>query len=125
MLPCLALPQTPPGSSVAGQVLDPAEAGVAGARVSLLKSDGSAAGETTADANGLFRLSAVAPGNYRLRAEHDGFERSTVPVKVPARITASVTIRLSVATVRSEVSVTAQSTELSTDTAENKNNVTL
>ena len=111
--------------ALTGVVLDPTEASVAGARLTLRRGNGAALGVATSDAIGAFQFERLAPGTYKIGAEHDGFQPATVQVRVGTRSPASVIIRLSVAEVRSEVSVTDQATELSTETAANRDMVAL
>ena len=59
---------------VSGIVLDPSQAGVAGARVSL---HGGSSGEPrtiTADAEGAFRFDGVPSGRYEVMVQHEGFK---------------------------------------------------
>jgi hypothetical protein len=110
---------------LSGTVLDSSNSGVPGSKTRLVKGDGTSVGETAADVIGVFRFEGIAPGNYRVIVEHDGFEVATVPVKLVGWAPVQIVIRLKVAAIRSEVSVNDQSPELSTETAENCNTATL
>lgn len=116
---------SPPKPVVTGLVLDPTEASVAGARVSLRRADGTVLAITTSDAAGAFQFERLAPGTYKIGAEHEGFQPATMQTRVGLRSPASVIIRLNVAEVRSEVSVTERAAELSTDPAANRDTVAL
>ena len=69
---------------------------VAGARVYLLDGEGEPAVAAVTDAAGAFRLQALAPGEYRLRADRVGL-RSTITRAVPlaAGETVAVEVRMS------------------------------
>jgi hypothetical protein len=125
VLACTAYGQTQPAATLSGTVLDSTESGVSGAKASLFKSDGSAVSATTADVNGAFQFKAIAPGTYRVVVEHDGFETANVPVKLVARTPLQITVHLNIAAVVSEINVNAQSPELSTETADNRDTATL
>ena len=61
--------------SVAGRVVDPQGASVAGAKVVLTNAGGVKIAETGSDAAGAFRFAGVESGVYRLSAEYDAFVR--------------------------------------------------
>jgi hypothetical protein len=117
--------QNPRATALSGTVLDSTELGVSGAKVSLSRSNGSGVASTTADGSGAFRFEALAPANYRIVVEHEGFEPANVPVKVAGPTPVQIVVRLKVAALRSEINVSDQATELSTETAENRNTATL
>jgi len=74
----------PSGVPVTGTVIDPHKAGVLGAKVTLSKAGGPETVSTTADENGTFRFDAVAPGNYGVRIEREGFKVAVARVRVDA-----------------------------------------
>ena len=114
-----------PRQALTGVILDPSDAGVAGARITLQLGDGSTVAAATADAAGGFRFEELAAGSYRLRTEHDGFKPASSQVRIGARPVAPLVIRLKVADLRSEVTVTERAAQLSTNTADNLDAVTL
>jgi len=63
----------PPLGRIAGTVLDPEGATVAGATVSLINAAGSAVRSTTTDGQGSFGIEGVAAGSYQLSAEAPAF----------------------------------------------------
>jgi hypothetical protein len=67
---------------VAGRILDPHGAPVAGARVKLLNSAGGVIREAKSDEQGDFILDGVEPGEYQLRAEEQTFVSVTSVVLV-------------------------------------------
>jgi len=124
-LACAAFGQNSSAAALSGTVLDSTESGVSGAKASLSKSDGATVSTTTADVNGGFQFKAIAPGSYRIVVEHEGFDPAIVPVKVLGGTPLRIVVHLNIATLRSEVNVTAQSPELSTETADNRDTATL
>jgi hypothetical protein len=114
-----------PGVIVTGVVLDPTDAGVSEAKVILQRSDGAGPQSSDADAVGAFRFERVRPGSYRLTVEHEGFKRATSQVRIGARPPAPLVIRLQVADLRAAVTVTDRAAELSTNSADNLDTVTL
>ena len=77
----------PAGVTITGSVVDAALAPIAGVVVTLER-DGRVQNTTTTDASGAFRFAGVAPGNYRVRAEHTGFPAFARDVRVPTGVTA-------------------------------------
>ena len=117
--------QNPSGFTVNGVVLDPSGVGVTGAKVSLQQKETTSVVTTTADSAGAFRFDGVAPGTYAIVIEQEGFEPAATPFRVSGRAPAPIVVHLKLATVRSEVNVTDQATELSTHTSENRDSVSL
>src|SRR3990172_5361492 len=64
------------GGSVAGAVVDPTGARVAGAAVALVR-DGQIVAQTTSDGRGEFVFQAVSSGRYAIEARAGGFEPHT------------------------------------------------
>ena len=125
VLACATYGQPPPTATLSVIVLDSTESGVSGAEASLFKSDGSAVSAGTADVNGVFQFKAIEPGSYRVVVKHDGFDPANVSVKLAGRIPLQIVVHLKIATLLSEVNVSAQSPELSTETADNRDTATL
>ncbi len=89
-----------PASAVSGTVLDPHQAYVSGARVTLEPVNGSEARSTSADSRGAFRFEAVAPGDYEVQIEQPGFKSSLFRVRVGNQSPRALTVILSLADVR-------------------------
>jgi hypothetical protein len=123
IVPVIAQPQ--PRQTLTGMVLDPTEAGVAGARLSLQRNDGSQPIQATADPTGAFHFPGLLPGSYKLAVEHEGFTPATSQVRIGNRAPAPLVVRLRVADLRSAVTVTDQAAELSTNSADNLDTVSL
>ena len=61
-------------TSIRGTILDPSDAVVAGAAISLENIGTGATRLTTSDEVGFYKILQVVPGIYRIRAEHAGFK---------------------------------------------------
>src|SRR5258706_12354421 len=75
---------SPLRTSLAGVVLDPTEAGVSGAKITL-KQSGAAPTTASADATGAFRFDAVQPGSYEIVVEHEGCKPATSKLRIGSR----------------------------------------
>src|SRR5260370_32299456 len=99
LLVCAIADAAPPAVSrarrVAGRVHDALGRPVGGARVRLESSDGKVAGQTTADDQGAFSFSNVAPGSYVVVGEKEGFESATSVVTVTETGQANADLALS------------------------------
>ncbi len=115
---------SPLRTSLAGVVLDPTDAGVAGAKITLRQS-GAAPTTATADAIGAFRFDSVQPGSYEIAVEHEGFKPAASKLRIGSRPASPLVIRLRIAEVRSVMTVSAQGSQVSTNAAENLDTVTL
>src|SRR5258708_32532353 len=82
LVPTVLSGQEPSGFPIAGTVVDPHQAGVLGAKVTLNRSDGAEVQSTSADSRGEFRFATVPPGNYDVRIEQPGFKPSVSRVRV-------------------------------------------
>jgi catecholate siderophore receptor len=101
ILPALAAAQT--GFSFRGKVLDPTGAAIVGARVVT------STGSTVTDRTGEFVL-PLAPGNYDVTIESDGFVPSIVTVTAKSAGSESRTVTLELAGLKDTVHVTAPPT---------------
>jgi outer membrane receptor protein involved in Fe transport len=86
-----------------GIVLDPSNAAVPSARLRLMS--GQVEREITSGSSGEFRFEGLAAGGYELRCEAAGFEPWRQGVRVGATASRRIEIRLKLAVVRGEVSV--------------------
>jgi hypothetical protein len=71
-------------ADLSGQVLDPSQAPVPGAKVSVKKLDTGAVRSTEADASGSYTFVGLAPGSYEMTVEAPGFARYENPSLVLA-----------------------------------------
>jgi Ca-activated chloride channel family protein len=104
-------PQAPPqagGATITGTVVDGGLQPLAGAAITLERG-GQVVAKTTSDEDGRYRLTNVAPGDYRVRAVHGGLPPFARELRVPAGATA-LTLPIVLAPTldkASEVAVTA------------------
>jgi vitamin B12 transporter len=99
-------------ASIAGTVVDPLGARVAGAGVKLLR-DREVAGETTTDTRGDFSFDALPEGRYRIQAGADGFQvRTTSQIFLPAGARRSVDVSLPLGPLETDVTVTAAANDV-------------
>jgi len=89
---------------VSGTVKDPSGAVIPGARVTLTGPAGQAARTASTSADGQFHFADVAPGNYTLRIEHEGFETLEQQVAV-ATNDLNLALSLHIAAQQAEVEV--------------------
>ncbi len=88
-----------------------------GATVSLNTLDGRVVSSTVTDGRGDFRFNDVEPNAYTLRVEMPGFRTFEEPIKVSGDVSIPHQIRLALAGVTENVEVTAESSQLPTDSA--------
>ncbi|CAN5603801.1 hypothetical protein BH10ACI4_BH10ACI4_21500 [soil metagenome] len=116
--PLAAGAQTAVDGAIRGIVLDATGAGVAGASVRLASAGDAAMGaeqQLLTGRSGEFVFPRVAPGEYGLRVEANGFERVLVArIKVQVGGVADIVARLQVAGVRSAVQVQGDGIEMDT-----------
>ncbi len=89
-----AVDAAPPVGVVTGVVRDALERALPAARVRLETPDGRVTDRTSADDQGRFTMTGVAPGTYAVVAERDGFEPATAIVTLSDAEGASVDLVL-------------------------------
>jgi hypothetical protein len=124
-VPTLLSAQEPSGFPVTGTVVDPHQAGVLGAKVTLRRADGTEVQSTSADSMGAFRFEGVPPGNYDVQIEQPGFKPSVSRVRVGNTSPRPLNVALTLADVLQEVTVGAESTQVSTNASDNLDTVTM
>jgi vitamin B12 transporter len=98
--------------AIAGSVVDPLGATIAGASVDLVR-DGEDAGHATTDERGSFRFADVQPGRYQIRAAAPGFEtRTSAQVFVGSGARATVNVTLAIGPLQEDVVVAASASAL-------------
>ncbi len=98
-----------------GTVKDPDGATVSGANVSLLHTNQAVVRATVTDEQGRFTLENIAPGDYQLTVERNGFITNRSAVHVTERTTHEVAITLDLVPIAEQVTITAEA-GLVTDT---------
>ncbi len=102
---------TKTNGTLAGAVTDPSEAAIVGARIAAqpVGAAGHGAGavqETTSDADGRFSLE-LPPGEYRVSAGHESFQREEEQVTIAAGQTQTWNVRLALQPMSADVVVSA------------------
>jgi len=120
----VAFPQV--AGRLTGSVVDPSDANVPNATVSLFLPGGkSAVLRTRTTSDGIFDFTSVRPDKYRLEVQATGFGTFTQEVAVdPVRQTSLAPIRLQIQTGTQTVEVTASVAAVDTNSAEVSNTVT-
>jgi len=111
-------------STLIGIIHDQTGAAIVGAKVEL-RSDNILRQSTTTDQSGSFRFNRLPPAKYQVQVTSQGFEPLTVDVVVGSQPQAPLNISLGVAGVQAETTVTSETTQISTESSENKDSVTL
>jgi hypothetical protein len=120
----IALPALLLLADIAGVVLDPTDAAVPGARVTLQEEDGRPRHAIT-DVRGAFRFHRVSAGLYRIEVRQEGFQPAAVSLTVSGASPPPLRISLSLADLKAEITVGAQADAVSTEPAGNLDAVTL
>jgi hypothetical protein len=90
---------------VTGRVYDPSQAAVPHATVVLKNIDTAVQRETICNGEGVYSVSMLAPGRYRLRAEASSFDRAEVVVEVSVAVTTRADLVLSLRKVQQTTTV--------------------
>src|SRR5437660_9588620 len=96
---------------VEGTLEDPTGVPVAQAEVKLTGQNTGTVQKVVTDEAGHFAFTGVAPGDYVLSAKVEGFEKAQLQLKVGTSPTPAQRLRLKVATVTEEITVSAQSSD--------------
>ena len=108
-----------PAYTISGVVLDPSEAVIAGARVTLYGKEGNPHPTTTGRA-GDFRFTGLLSGKYHIEVEKEGFNILRRRVKVRMSPPAALRIVLPIATVREEITIRTPERQLSAEPGERR-----
>ena len=111
---------------ITGTVFDPSGAVIADAKISLVEG-GVTKFSVATDASGGFRFVKLAPGTYTLKIQAEGFADAERKIRLTDRVSAPLSIVLSVAGQSQSVSVTSNASDaaVSTETSENQNSNTV
>jgi hypothetical protein len=108
------------GVAVTGTVVDQRRAPVTDATVTLHQEPNATEEPVKTDAAGRFHFEGVADGGYSVEVEHEGFARSVTPLQVSGKTPAPLTIKLSLSSVVTKVTVIGEEpAQVSTDISEN------
>ncbi|MCS6953042.1 MAG: TonB-dependent receptor [Bryobacterales bacterium] len=111
--------------SIIGNVVDPSEAAVPGATITIVHKETGVTRTTTTDLSGLYHFPTVPSGTYDIRVTKEGFQTYVQSdVVVPINAVTRVNIALKVGAVTETVQVAATTAALQTDRAEVRAEVT-
>lgn len=111
-------------STLTGIIHDQTGALISGAKVDLIVNNISQQ-STTTDQSGSFRFNRVTPAKYQIQVTYQGFEPITIDVTVGALPPAPLSISMTIASVQAETTVTNETAQISTESSENKDSITL
>jgi hypothetical protein len=112
--------------SISGTVTDPSGAGIPNADVQVRQRGASApTAETRADNLGNFQVSGLPTGSMEIKVSHEGFASKTVRVTVKDSAPAPLRIAMELAGVHQAVTVSDSAAQVSTDSADNLDVVTM
>src|SRR6266478_6417290 len=96
-------------ADLTGTVTDPSGAALPNARVTAIDTDRGEQRSVVTNENGSYRLSGLAPANYKVSAEHSGFQTAIASaVTLSVGQTIVLDFRLRVAGVQSQIEVTSE-----------------
>jgi Carboxypeptidase regulatory-like domain/TonB dependent receptor len=105
--------------TLGGVVLDPSNAAIAGAKVTLYGKNLKTGLSTTTDQAGLFQFEGVIPDRYEIEVQQDGFKVSRSRLRVGPRGLAQLRIVLPIADLYQEMTVTNPQDEVRSGAGEN------
>ena len=113
-------------SSMVGTIIDPANAAVPNAPVTLTNKDTGAINSTVTDSAGLFRFLDLAPGNYSLSVHAPGFKGFTeASITVEANQTRDVgKLSIEIGNTSETITVTAEAQEIQLASSEKSEAIT-
>src|SRR6058998_2845805 len=103
---------------VSGTVVDPSNAILYGASVTLTSGKQDVLRATT-DAKGEFRFDFVVPGRYEVRAEYPGFKTGTARITVRTAAPGALRLELAIADVEETIKVDTDGPQTNTNPSEN------
>jgi hypothetical protein len=126
-LPSQLCAQEPAGAwSISGTVSDPTGAGIPDAEVRVRQRGAAGAiAEARTDSLGNFHVASVAGGSLEIEVSHEGFDNQTVRVAIGNRARAPLHIELKLAGVHQTLTVNGSAAQVSTDSSDNLDVVTM
>ncbi len=101
--------------AVTGEVTDLHQALIPGAKISIVNSSTNATHAVSTNEHGVYNVSSLQPGRYRITAGKPGFQESVIEsIEVQTASTVTADIMLHVGSETTKVSVTSSSSELLT-----------
>jgi hypothetical protein len=110
--------------TITGTVVDATAAVVPDAKIVLVNSETGLRQETVATATGNYTLAALPAGVYTLTVEHPGFKtHQQTNIRIQVAVTTRVDVSLSVGQTTESIEVSAQSSMLKTESAEQSSTI--
>src|SRR6267378_4541478 len=103
--------------SIQGTVIDPSNAIVSGAKVTITNKATGQVLTTTTNSAGTYTSGALIPGDYVVRVEQSGFKSVELPIKVEVGVTAPASLKLQVGNTKELVEVAATELHVNTEQA--------
>jgi hypothetical protein len=110
-------------ANIQGVVEDPTAAGIGSAKIDLLNLATQVSASTTSDSSGNYRFLSLAPGNYKITAEAQGFKRAEKTVTLQTNQTLDLPLTLEVGAISETVTISGQTPLV--NPAETRNQLTL
>ena len=96
------------------QILDPSGAAVPGARATVTSKDKGVSLELTAGSDGNVVIPDLAPGDYSVSVQHEGFKTTSTIVSIRVGVASSLVMRLELGAITTEVMVQAEAVTVDT-----------
>jgi len=117
----LLLPSILPAQStistgnINGRVVDPSNAAVAGAKVTITRTDTGVENVTTTNSGGYYNSGSIGAGNYTVTVEASGFAKSETAVTVQIGNNSAINFKLQVGSTSTTVTVEAAAVGINTE----------
>jgi hypothetical protein len=112
--------------TIRGHIADQTGALIPGAKVTITNATGKVMGTATADATGLYTISALPPGSYIVTAEFAGFAAfQSQPIAVTGGQSKRVDITMAIEVEQQSVTVTDESPSVNVEASGNANSIVL
>ncbi|MDQ1390320.1 MAG: hypothetical protein QOF56_3774 [Acidobacteriaceae bacterium] len=113
----------PASHVITGRLLDSSGAAIAKAQGFLLTSNNQPVAQTTTDNSGSFRFDHIAPGNYTLDFQAEGFRETRVSVNLTSKRPVALRVTMQIAVLNESITVATgdSSPFVSTEGSENQN----
>ncbi len=96
------------------QILDPSGAAVPDARATLTSKEKGTSIELKSGADGVVVIPDLAPGDYSISVQHEGFKTTSTVVSIRVGLTSSLVVRMELGAITTEVMVQAEAVTVDT-----------
>ena len=96
------------------QILDPSGASVPGARVTLTSKEKGSSIEFQSSAEGVVVVPDLAPGDYSVSVQHEGFKTTSTVASIRVGVASSLVVRMELGAITTEVMVQAEAVTVAT-----------